>query len=286
MEGALMTPRHSRRAFLTGTIAAGIGLAGCGSSSPVESLRTPTFESIVSGVTVESQEVVLRLSSSEVTEAVLIGPDGTAFDSQTVETGERTVRFPIIELDVSQGSYSHYTPGTYELVIVADDEEFSQQLPLVPELQITAVEQYRDGEAPVDLSRIAFTIENIGTGPSWVYDVGFEGSPNFTADDELSGYPGIPDLEEPTTEAELLLAPDVEQRYIDGSNPLSPRTSEYTCQSSIPSFVSRVGVADGSILSAELNPTFGGDSISFGFSDRFVCTEVELNWTVIEESLE
>jgi hypothetical protein len=277
MEGALMAPPHSRRAFLTGTVGAGIGLAGCGSSSSVEGLRTPTFESVVSGVTVESQEIVLSLSSSDVTEAVLIGPDGTAFDSQTVETGERTVRFQIIELDLSLSRYSHYTPGMYEIFVVADDEEFSQSLSLVPELQITAVEQYRDGERDIDLSRLAFTVENVGTGPTWVYDFAFEGAPNYTANGTLSDNYEILYLQLPTTADDAILSPSEAQRYVTSAWPLALPEDSDGCVGGELRFLTQIGVADGNHLSTELIADFSGESYTVGIAEEVVCTDVSVS---------
>ncbi len=279
-----MAPPYTRRAFLAGVTGSSLGLAGCASRGEVREATGPTFESVVSDVTVGSREVVIELASSDVSEVVLVGPDGTAFDSQRVQTGVRTVRFQLIELDPEIGSSSHYTPGTYEIVVVADDTEFTKELLIEPDIRLTDVRQYREGDAPVDLARIVFTVKNVGTGPTWVYGASFEDSPNYTANGDLNGTPSIPYLQSPTTADELIIGENESQDYIDWSRPLAFPTTENNCERHPQSFSMRFGVADGSATETILTPTCGGDEIELYLVDRSVYTQTEIEWEQLEQN--
>jgi len=285
MAGALMSERLSRRRFLAGVSVCTAGLAGCSSRDAVESLSGPSFDTIVDDVSVESKEVVLELASSDVTEAVLIGPDGTAFDSQLLDSGVRTVRFPILELDLQLSRSSHYTPGEYEvIVVVADGTEYSQPLSIEPDLQVTAVEQYRDGESLDDLAALAITIQNNGTGPTWVYDITFEEALNYSANGTISEFPAISYLKEPTTSEELILSLGEDQRYLSNSWPLAlPENQD--CSGTEHNFSAHIGVADGNPLNLDLAAHFDGESHSIGFVSEVVCTEISVNWTVNNEAI-
>ena len=280
-----MSSQHTRRAFLAGVSVSSLGLAGCTSRGDVRELTGPTFDSLVSDITVGSQDVVVELASSDVTEVVLVAPDGTAFDSQKVQTGVNTVRFQIIELDLELASSSHYTPGTYEIVVVANDTEFKQVLSIVPDIQLTEVRQYRTGESPSDLARIVFTVTNVGTGPTWIYDAAFDDAPNYTANGDLNGTPSIPYLQSPTTADELIVAENKTQSYLDASKPLAFPEADYSCERESQLFRMRIGISDGSVIETELHPTCNGDRISLNLVDRAVYTRTEIEWETAEKSL-
>jgi len=278
-----MSPRFTRRTFLAGVSASTLGLAGCASNGAVEALGGRSFDSLVSGVTVEAREVVIELDSRDVTEVVLIGPDGTAFDSQAVTTGVSTVRFPIIELDLELSTSSHYTPGEYELIAVVDEAEFSKKVMIAPDLRISAVEQYREGDSPTDFARISFSVENVGTGPTWIYDITFDNAPNYSADGILLEEPAIPYVRSPTTASGLILEPGEEQQYLCESPPLTLPESTPACGGPEQNFVATLGVADKNHIDVGISARFDGESDTIALTEKVVCTDVSLDQTGISE---
>jgi len=271
-----MSSHYNRRAFLVGLTGSSLGLAGCASRGEAGGLTGPTFDSLVSDVSIGSRDVVVELASSDVTEVVLIAPDGTVFDSQQVQTGASTVRFQIIEFDSGSNITSHYLPGTYNLVVVADDSDFRQELSLVPDVQITGVRQYREGNSSFDLARIVFTAKNAGTGPTWVYDATFEDAPNYTANNDLINEPSIPYVELPTSEGDYIMSSGEEQSYLITSNPLAFPETESNYERQFQPFVMQIGIADSSSIETTLIPTYGGNQVALSQVDRVVYSRVGL----------
>ncbi|WP_324665395.1 hypothetical protein [Haloarcula sediminis] len=220
----------------------------------------------------------MELASNDIEEVVLIAPDGTAFDSQRVQTGVRTVRFQIIEFTPGRNTSSHYSPGTYEIVVVANDTEYRQELSLVPDLRLTDVRQYREGDSPADLARIIFKMENVGTGPTWIYDAVFQDSPNYTANGDLNVLPSIPYLQSPTTADELIIVENETQSYIDSAKPLAVPEAERDCEQQSQPFHMQIGVADGSVIETNLSRTCEGDRIPLPFVDRVVYSRTKIEW--------
>ncbi|WP_135303741.1 hypothetical protein [Haloarcula amylovorans] len=234
-------------------------------------------------MTVGTYDIVLELADENVTHASLIAPDGTAAQSKQIEPGVRTVKFPILRFDPPWGDVKHYTPGTHEVVLVVDETEVTRSVSLVPELRITDISQYRDGETVSDLSKLVFTIENTGTAATWIYDIAFEGAPNFAADGTISDQSAYPDLEFPMTGDELTIAPGASQQYIAHSWPLALPETAPRCEGTEYPFTARLGAADGSILTADLSPQFNGNPSTVGFADDTVCSNVSLSWESRDE---
>ncbi|MBX0297894.1 hypothetical protein [Haloarcula nitratireducens] len=278
-----MTSRLSRRAFLSALAAGSAVSAGCATRGAVDAVASPSFDSIVESMTIGTYDIVLELADESVTHASLIGPDGTAAQSKQIEPGVRTVKFPILRFDPPWGDTKHYTPGTHEVVLVVDETEVSRSLSLVPELRITDIAQYRDGESVADLSKLVFTVENTGTAATWIYDIGFEGAPNFAADGTISDQHGYLDVEFPTTGEELTIAPGESQQYIAHSWPLALPETAPRCEGTEHPFTVRLGAADGSILTADLSPQFSGDPNTVGFADDTVCSNVSIDWESRDE---
>ncbi|WP_436932829.1 twin-arginine translocation signal domain-containing protein [Halosimplex halobium] len=199
--------QHSRRQFLKGGLAlTAAGLAGCSSGSTGTATPASIFrETSVSG---NSLRVTLR-ENHDVSKVNLIGPSGSVFQSAQVATGATTVELGLF--DYRRGW--HYTPGEHTLVAVADGEEVeSTTLPLTPELEITNVEPYTGGRpTPSNRANLLVTVENTGTGPTWVYYVGYENAPHSAANripttDYARSTPLL-NLEKPQSEDEVILQP-------------------------------------------------------------------------------
>ncbi|WP_284010428.1 hypothetical protein [Haloarcula pelagica] len=283
MERTLMSPRYSRRAFLAGVTGSSLALAGC-ASRDVGEPTSPSFESVVSDVTVGSRDLVVELSSDDVTEAVLIGPDGTAFDSQPVEAGVRTVRFQIIEFEPGFNTSSHYTPGLYELVVVIDGTELKKELSIIPDIRLTGVRQYREYDSPADLARIVFTVDNNGTGPTWIYDATFEDAPNYTANDDPIDNASIPYVDLLSSKDKFIVGPGENQSYLNNSKPLAFPEVGHSCERQPRPFRMQIGIADGSTIETVLTPTCGGEKISLDLVDRVVYSRTEIEWEQSERN--
>ncbi|QLH81296.1 twin-arginine translocation signal domain-containing protein [Halosimplex pelagicum] len=202
--------KGSRRRFLKGGLAlTAAGLAGCsGDGSTGTETKTPESvfeETSISGATLE---VTLR-EDHEISTVNLIDPSGSVFQSAQVAAGATTVGLGLF--DYRRGW--HYTPGDHTLVAVKEGEEIaSMTVPLVPDLEITDVTPYTDGRpTPSNRANLLVTVENTGTGPTWIYYVGYENAPHSAANripttDYARSTPLL-NFEKPQSEDEVILQP-------------------------------------------------------------------------------
>lgn len=186
-----------RRALQTGVVSLGASLAGCagrvlGDASD-RVARNSTFEE----TWFDGADLVVRLrENTDVSTVNLVGPDGQLFTSANVATGVTTVRLSLFDML----SGRHYSPGKHTLVGVRDDEEVaSATLDLRPELEIVGVEPYTGGrDVPLNRGNLVVTVKNVGTGPTWIYYIGYEGAPYELANE-------IPPFEETKYQPEVYL---------------------------------------------------------------------------------
>lgn len=272
----------TRRQLLTSLAgAAGIG-AGCNGQTREDSTPSPQTGGAglpsVRDVEVTDSELVVTLTADhDVSTLSLIGPDGQAVVEQSVATGAETVPLPILSIEPDLGSYEHYTPGEHELVVDTGDETHRTTVPLEPDLQITTVEQYTDGDSPAQLGNLAITVENTGTGPTWVYDITYRDSPNFAANGELTGEPGTLLIKEPITPDDLTLHPGEAQVYVGSPPPLNyPSDGESNCENITESFIVEVGSAAGHQLEETVKATANGARRDITSSDQFTCVSFEV----------
>ncbi|WP_436926214.1 twin-arginine translocation signal domain-containing protein [Halosimplex amylolyticum] len=178
MEGIMTGEKRSRRQFLkSGLALTAVGLAGCSSGGPA---GTDTPESVFRETSVSGNALRVTLREDHgVSKVNLIDPSGSIFQSAQVATGATTVELGLF--DYRRGW--HYTPGDHTLVAVNDGEEVeSTTIPLTPELEITGVEPYTGGRpTPSNRANLLVTVENTGTGPTWVYYVGYGNAPHSAA---------------------------------------------------------------------------------------------------------
>ena len=163
-------PPISRRGLLrTGILSGSLALAGCLDESD------PVFQEI----SFEESHLVVRLHDEHAVEQLnLIAPDGSIFSQSAVATGATTVRIEMLDLREGLSSYDHYTPGEYELVAILPERTVTRELALRPELHVVDVHQFREGDNAGDLSKLAVTLENVGTAPTWIYDFAYVGVPD------------------------------------------------------------------------------------------------------------
>lgn len=266
----------SRRGFLRAGLATSIiGLGGCGETDTGDGVPSSDESSVFTAVTVDASDLVVELRDDhDVSEVTLVEPDGSLYARHATPSGVTTVRFQLIALE--HGRAEHYTPGTYELVAHRGDDSTSQEVELRPELAIRDISQSTDDEIPAPDTRIAVVVENIGTAPTWVYDVVFENAPNWAANDKLGTRPGIPHLVKPKELEELILWPNTSQTYVGANQPLRFfNGSEQLCSVSTETTII-LGTAGGEPMKRRVLITAGGQATSAGTGDGFTCSDVSV----------
>ena len=276
-----MSPeRLTRRAALrAGLLAGASALAGCfdGASPQNSPSPDPPAAAAIRDVAVEGAHLVVDWREDRtVSAANLIGPDGQTFAEADVPAGETTTEIRLLDIDPGVGGYDHYDPGEYELVAVTDDGQDSMAVALEPDLRITDVEQYRDGDSSSDLGKLAVTVENVGTGPTWVYAITYRDAPNDLVNDPLNGDAGIPRLTSPQDQAALLTEPGSRRTYVGDTTPLILADQENQSCSGGAEMTVLAGVADGSTLERDIRLSIGGDVQSAGLDGQYSCSEVSV----------
>lgn len=275
-------PLTRRHLLLSLAGAAGIG-AGCNGQTRENGPQTPQDGGgalpSVSAIEVADSDLVVSLTADhDVSTLSLIGPDGQAVTEQSVATGAATVALPILSIEPDLSNYDHYTPGDHELVVETAGETNRTTVPLEPALQVTEVEQYTEGESPAQLGNLAITVENTGTGPTWVYDITYSNAPNFAANGELTGDPGIPRLLVPSSENGFIVSPGEQQKFVDSDSPLQfSDDGTVECGQLSAEFIAIIGQAVGEPLSREIKATGSDQSTGKSVSGGLVCSQFAID---------
>lgn len=280
MSHDLFTRRSALRA---GLVAGTSVLAGCfdGTSPENSSSSDPPATSTISNIAVDGAYLVVDWREDRtVSAANLIGPDGQTFAETDVPAGETTTEIRLLDIDPGVGGYDHYDPGQYELVAVTDDGQDSMAVALEPDLQITDVQQYRDGDSPSDLGKLAVTVENVGTGPTWIYDITYRNAPNPSANDDLVPDPGVPQLELPADPSLALIGPGTQQAFVSTSTPiLFSDGGNGSCQIET-SITIIAGKATGNALERQVNVAISGGEEPVGLVDDFTCSNISVEFGI------
>lgn len=206
----------NRRGAMIGAGSLFVGLSGCLSPGNFEvagGINEEAFESVFKGTSFEGTDLLVSLvDGHEVSSLNLIGPEGEAYRSISVEEGESTIRIPILRIE--PGRFEHYSPGSHQLVAVTGEDIETQPLKLIPDLQIVNVRQHT-GDHNRDYGNLEVTVKNEGTGPTWIYDLSYLDAPNELANRVKSASPsaGI-HLYYPTIPEDTILGPGKSQTYI------------------------------------------------------------------------
>lgn len=268
---------HTRRHLLVSLVGAMGISAGCNArpnEPDTESPQTDAGElpNVDSVEVADSDLVVSLVTDHDVSTLTLVGPDGQAVVEQSVATGERTVPLSILDIDPELSGYEHYTPGAHELVVETADETNRTTVPLEPDLQVTAVEQYTDGESAAELGNLAITVENTGTGPTWIHDITYSDAPNVAANGELSNDPGVPLFTIPDSTHQLVVSPGESQRFVDPDSPLLfSNDGEVDCGQQSAQFKAYVAHPTGEPLTRSINVRGTDQSESVSVSGGRVC---------------
>lgn len=266
--------RWSRRAALKlGATAFVTGLAGCSNREGTDEASTPkspSSSSVFQDISFEDEYMVVRLREGHDVDRVnLIASDGSIFAHGNIAEGATTVRLKV--LDIDRGWY--YTLGRHELVAISGDDPRSISVNLNPELKITEITQYTgDRPTPSNYGNLAVTVENAGTGPTWIFNIGYEDAPYERAN-TLRTDPTFQEatLIEPEAVVETLLLPGKKQTYV-GSTPPFIISNADSCNGWATETTVIVQSAVGRDIEQRVRATFSGEMVSANFRDA--CTNV------------
>lgn len=273
-----MAPSISRRRLLqAGVLAGTAALSGCLGDGERSTPTGSAGSDDVQELSIDGSDLVVRLREDHaVTRLNLIGPDGERYAGTDVATGETQATIQLLDIQPGVGGYEHYEPGTHELATVTDEGSDSLDVDLVPDLRIVDVQQYRDGSRPSDLGKLAVTVENRGTGPTWVYDVTYQGAPNEQANIDLVSDPGVPQLEKPDTSGDFVVGSDAKQTFVSSTSPIVFREgAEQSCSGEITLNVI-LGLPEGSPLEADVSASLNGEIQPIGLDDEFTCNRISV----------
>ena len=281
-----------RRLLASGASFAGAVLAGCvggsgdgtrnNSTSP-GSVPVPD-DSPVADVEVTATDVVVSLEpDNRVSRLNLIAPDGTAFARRTVTAGATTVRIPIIETSRTSFWEGYYRPGVHELVVIAGEDRNQLPIPIEPAVRVRSVEPAYSDTGSTTTGHIEVTLENVGSGPTWVYNIAYEGSPHATANYSLPDDRTWPQLDSPTDVEEIILRAGESKTYVGDIRPLRFEDFEgETCPSDPIEFRMMIGLGHYDPLSVDLRVTPSGALIHR--RGRALCTDVNIEFESDEGS--
>ena len=255
-------------------------LAGClgRAEKPPEQPPGNNSDSSIQSVSFDGGEMVIELPDDhDVRRLNLIDAEGELYTQTTVASGETTSRLEILDIRPGLGGYEHYEPGNYELVTVdADGETTSTALELVPDLRIVDISQYRDGERNSDYGKLAVKVENVGTGPTWVYDIRTRGVESQDGWGDFETDPGIPRINKPHDLDQLIQNPDQRESYVSVSTPFLFADSAATTCSGSKDVEIRVDSTAGQSLFSNVSTNIGGELLPVGLVDQYTCSRVSV----------
>ena len=194
------------------------GVAGCsGTNNPSTETESPTgssappADSVFEDVGFAGSNLVVMLADGNDADRLnLISPDGSIFEQTSVVEGATQV-----EMQILLKSGGSYDSGEYELVAVTGESSDSMSIELNPEVDIVDVEPEFDEDDQNSTGRLFVTVENAGSGPTWIYNIGFQNVPYPNAPEVIEG-DGVADttFERPQNPDKEFLQPGVERRFL------------------------------------------------------------------------
>jgi hypothetical protein len=141
-----------------------------------------------------------------VSQLTLVGPDEQTYTQTRVAEGARQARLQLLS---KAGRF--YPAGDYRLAAEIGKTTVSETLSLRPDLRITdVVPEYDEGQHTT--GRLLVTVENIGSGPTWVYNIGVQNVPFPNAPEIIDGIADAT-FEQPDSKEEFL-SPDAERTFL------------------------------------------------------------------------
>ena len=164
------------------------GIAGCTSgesdsqTGPPPNATTPPSDSVVEALHFTGPDLVVRLAEDhDVTRLNLITPEGATFEATRVAQGATEARLRLISK-----AGKTYSAGQYELIAIAEPASESIPIELQPAVQVVEVRPEVDEEG-YSTGRLVVSVTNTGTGPTWVYNIGFRNAPYRNAPAVIDG---------------------------------------------------------------------------------------------------
>jgi len=191
------------------------GGAGCSESTneneTTTSQFTPPANSVFEEVDIEGPNLVVTLPQDHDVDRInLIDPDGNLFRQTGVAEGETRAGLQIVFK--TGGSY---TAGEYELVAVSSESFASLSVELRPEINIVAVEPELAEDDQNSTGGLIVTLENVGTGPTWIYNIGFRNTPYPNAPEVIEGDSFVDTIfEQPDDPSDEFLSPGIEREFL------------------------------------------------------------------------
>lgn len=207
----------SRRRFLAWAGTALLaGVTGCsgtatrgGGADASAGSSSPPAESVFEAVAFSGPTLVVTLAEEhDVTRLNLIAPDGSTFRQTTVAEGATQ-----IEIQIVSKTGSSYSVGEYDLVAVTDASSESMTVELKPEIQVVDVKPEFDEDDGYSSGRLLVAVENVGTGPTWVYNIGFQNAPYRNAPQVIDGVADTT-FERPTEGDKEFLSPQTQRTFL------------------------------------------------------------------------
>jgi len=192
------------------------GVAGCsGTNNPGSGTDSPTgtssppADSVFEEVEFTGPNLVVTLAEDhDVDRLNLIAPDGSTFEQTTVAEGATQV-----EMQIVFKTGDTYSAGEYDLVAVSGESSESMTVGLQPEIQVVDVEPEFDEDDGYSSGRLFVTVENVGTGPTWVYNIGFQNAPYRNAPQVIDGVADTT-FEQPEDSDKEFLAPETQRTFL------------------------------------------------------------------------
>ena len=192
------------------------GVAGCsetnnpggGTESPTGTSSSPA-DSVFEAVEFTGPNLVTTLAEDhDVDRLNLIAPDGSTFEQTTIAEGATQVEMQIVFK--TGGTYS---AGEYDLVAVGGESSESMTVELQPEIQVVDVKPEFDEDDGYSSGRLFVTVENVGTGPTWVYNIGFQNAPYRNAPQVIDGVADTT-FEQPEDSDKEFLSPEAQRIFL------------------------------------------------------------------------
>lgn len=193
------------------------GLAGCaGSDGPGNRTASapassPAVVSAVREIQFEGPNLVVLFDADhEVSRLNLIAPDGSTYRQTGVEAGATRA-----ELQILSKTGDSYTAGQHELVAVSGESSESMPIELRPAIDVVDVQPELDDDDRNSTGRLLVTVENAGSGPTWIYNIGFRNAAYQNAPQVIDG-DGVADttFERPEDPMNEFLAPGTARVFL------------------------------------------------------------------------
>jgi hypothetical protein len=181
---------------------------GGGTESP-NGTSSPPADSVFEEVEFTGPNLVVTLAEDHGVDRLnLIAPDGSTFEQTTVAEGATQV-----EMQIVFKTGDTYSAGEYDLVAVSGESSESMTVELQPEIQVVDVEPEFDEDDGYSSGRLFVTVENVGTGPTWVYNIGFQNAPYRNAPQVIDGVADTT-FEQPEDSDKEFLSPETQRTFL------------------------------------------------------------------------